>query len=717
MSGSFMELTIDQALQKGIEAHKARQFQEADKYYTAILEAQPEHPDANHNMGVLAVSVGKVQESILFFETAREANPNIAQFWLSYIDALIKLNRLVDAKAVLYQARGNGAEGDGFDKLERKLLQTAESLTSQNSSVNTALELRESGKFSQAINLLKDELNKFPLDANILALLSHCYILNENIEEAIIQFDKAKNLDPNNALVGWNEVRLLLKKKSVSEALVVARLTNKRFPNDVEGMGVLGSCLRANNELVESLSYLDKAIESKPNYAEALINRGLIHLSKENKVEALEDLEAAHRQKPHVREIWDLVIGLKTDFKEFAEAISLLDGMIKIDPGDEKLFVRMALCYQLLADFDLAIVAYKKALLIKPDYAEAYNNMGIALTEQGKLEEAIEAFNKAIIFQPNYADPYNNKANALKNQGKLEEAIQAYDKAMAIKPDNVDALNNTARLFYQTGQYEKAAKLFRKNTSSKGQMWLLKCLYHLDHQSKFCKQLDYLIDQGENNAIIGSYTSRSKIRYGINRENPFCNKPLQYVSKIDLAQKCDFKDIFVKGALKILSEGIVQSRKQNLLMKGSQTSGNVFGQMGPYRNRIQDIIRMEIENYRLRFIDSSEGLITSWPDSYKLDGWIVKMRNGGAIKPHMHDQGWISGSVYINVPPKLKKDSGNLVVCVESETSKIDEGDYSKNIDVVTGSLCLFPSSLLHYTIPFEADEDRIVMAFDIVPE
>ena len=48
-----MELTLDQALQKGVEAHKAGKAQEADQYYTAILKANPKHPDANHNMGVL----------------------------------------------------------------------------------------------------------------------------------------------------------------------------------------------------------------------------------------------------------------------------------------------------------------------------------------------------------------------------------------------------------------------------------------------------------------------------------------------------------------------------------------------------------------------------------------------------------------------------------------------------------------------------------------
>ena len=65
-----MELTLDQALKKGIEAHKSGQIQEADRLYTAILKVQPKHPDTNHNMGVLAVDVGKPQEALFFFKTA-----------------------------------------------------------------------------------------------------------------------------------------------------------------------------------------------------------------------------------------------------------------------------------------------------------------------------------------------------------------------------------------------------------------------------------------------------------------------------------------------------------------------------------------------------------------------------------------------------------------------------------------------------------------------
>ena len=116
-----MELTLDQALQKGIEAHKAGNVQEADRYYTAILKANPKHSDANHNMGILAVGVGNVEAALPFFKTALEANPKISQFWLSYIDALIKLDRMDDARAISGQAKSIGIKGDGFDQLEQKL--------------------------------------------------------------------------------------------------------------------------------------------------------------------------------------------------------------------------------------------------------------------------------------------------------------------------------------------------------------------------------------------------------------------------------------------------------------------------------------------------------------------------------------------------------------------------------------------------------------------
>ena len=71
---------------------------------------------------------------------------------------------------------------------------------------------------------------------------------------------------------------------------------------------------------------------------------------------------------------------------------------------------------------------------MKPDYAEAYNNMGNAIQDHGKLDEAIVSYEKAISLNPNYAEAYNNLGNAL----QIEENLigrQKLTKALAIKPD------------------------------------------------------------------------------------------------------------------------------------------------------------------------------------------------------------------------------------------------------------------------------------------
>ena len=94
------------------------------------------------------------------------------------------------------------------------------------------------------------------------------------------------------------------------------------------------------------------------------------------------------------------------------------------------------------------------------------------------------------------------------------------------------------------------------------------------------------------------------------------------------------------------------------------------------------------------------------------------MKNGGKIKPHIHDYGWLSGSIYINVPPKININSGDLVVSLNDKQNGIPKSNIDINsriIEVVTGSLCLFPASLFHYTIPFKSNEDRIVLAFDVM--
>jgi predicted Zn-dependent protease len=168
-----MKLTINQALQKAIQAHRLGKIKEADRLYTAILKAQPKHTDANHNLGLLAVSVGKVNESLPFLRTALEADPTVEQFWLSYIDALMKLGRKADVKAVFDQAKSKGVTGDGFNKLKKSLhhldLESDDTTSkAQNpplDQVQSLIDLNSQGQFQQAIEQSEALLKQFPESA------------------------------------------------------------------------------------------------------------------------------------------------------------------------------------------------------------------------------------------------------------------------------------------------------------------------------------------------------------------------------------------------------------------------------------------------------------------------------------------------------------------------------------------------------------------------
>ena len=120
-----MELTIEQALQQGIAAHKEGKLEEAERLYRAILQSQPTHPDANHNLGVIAVSVNKANAALSFFKTALETNPKIEQFWLSYIGTLLTENKTKAAKAAILDARKQGFDSEKINALENQLKQLA----------------------------------------------------------------------------------------------------------------------------------------------------------------------------------------------------------------------------------------------------------------------------------------------------------------------------------------------------------------------------------------------------------------------------------------------------------------------------------------------------------------------------------------------------------------------------------------------------------------
>ena len=618
-----MELTIDQALQQGIAAHEEGELQDAERLYRVVLQAQPNHPDANHNLGVLAVTVGKPLKAIPLFKLALEANPKIEQFWLSYIDALLRLERLDEAHKAL-------VDGGLCDVSEQ----------------NPGIFLRQIQEKLGLVTLSRDQ----PPQDQIDTLLEH-----------------------------YQAGRF-------AETEELGALLTREFPAFQFGWKVLGAVLAQTGRPNDAIVAYEKSVDLSPTDAQAHSNLGVA-------LKALGKLDGAEAS--------------------YKRAITL-------DPDLPAYHYNLGNTLRDLSRLEEAKSCYRRAIALKPDYSEAFANLANILEESGKITEALANYREAIAHNPNCVEAHNNLGGALKELGKPAEAEACYKRAIAVNPNFWEGHFNLGAIHESLGQLDEAEASFRqaialKQDSSLAHRHLLNCLFSQNKRTDFFEQLHYLISKGETNSVIGSMVCRSSLKYGMEVANPFCSDPLRYVVHTELISHCESKKALIAHTKSLVETDRLFAKSQRLLINGKQTSGNIFCLGDKYINDIAMMIRVEIEKYRLNFQGSSEGLFTHWPSDYMLKGWLVSMSSGGSLQPHIHEKGWVSGSLYINVPPKSTPDSGSLNVGIGEDSDGTDARlNRKETIDVETGSLVLFPSSLTHYTTPFHSEEDRVVLAFDV---
>jgi Tfp pilus assembly protein PilF len=545
-----MDLTIDKAIHLGLCAHENGDGQGAARFYRFVLNTEPDNAEANHNLGLLAVDEGLIEDALAFFARAIHANPNQESFWLSYIECHIKGGNLADAEKMLYDVRQAGISAKDLAPLEAHLASARHS--------------NETGK--KHGSLLAEKRKKRP---------------GKNNDERRKVSREVPSQDMLDTLL------FLYEAKQLPEAEALAISLTQDFPTHQAGWKVLGLTLKQMGRLDESLS---------PSYRST-------HLS--------------------------------------------------------------------------------------PSDAEAHNNLGGTLLEIGRFTDAKASFRQAITLEQDYVEAHYNLGLTLQKMDELALAAQSFRQVIALQGNFLDA-----------------------------EELLLKCLYSQEPSSDFLSRLRYMVDKNSVSAIVGSMVGRSKLKFGIQLTNPFCEEPLKYVVHRDLAEQFHFRDTFTSPVQRLISRHKFGDRFQSLLFNGRQTAGNVFTTEDEGLNEIQKIIRVEIQRYRSMFADSRDGLITQWPSSYKLNGWLVSMQSGGSLAPHIHESGWLSGSLYLQVPPKAGSDSGNLNVAIGMQS---DAGETVINeeetIDVRTGSLVLFPASVMHRTTPFQSEQDRVVLAFDMVPD
>ena len=444
-----MQLSVSEALKKGVEAHKAGQLQEAEKAYTNILKAQPNHPDANHNMGILAVGVGKPEASIPFFNTATVAKPQVVQFWLSYVNALIALGRIADGQAVLSEAlvqcaKAGESAAQAFELLQQKLIALgvagpglAKGNILDTVKLDKALRLAEKaakgGRVDEAIGIYQDILSKFPKHKSALKAFGL-------LASSAVKKQPEPPADQLQALVS------LYTQGQLKKALLQCRAMLEAFPKSVVLYNIAGAANVGLQRFDAAIDSYQQALKVNPNYADAYYNMGIALDSKGDPDAAIKSYKKAISLKPDYADAYANIGFALNNKGDLDGAITSYQKVLTIDPNNAQAYNNMGNSFKDKGDLVAAIKSYSHAVRLKPDYAEAYNNRGSALIDRSDPLAAVESYKKALEINPEFVEVYNNLGVALGNIGRCGEAVDCYSQALKIKPDYADAKLNLATL-------------------------------------------------------------------------------------------------------------------------------------------------------------------------------------------------------------------------------------------------------------------------------
>jgi len=679
-----VELTIDKALQKGIEAHKAGQIQEADKFYTAILQSQPKHPDANHNLGVLAASANKVGAALLLFKTALEANPKIEQFWLSYIDALIKEKQFDNAKQVLDQAKRQGVAREKLNVLETQLPLTAQVNEPKSSAHKKSLEFSEKRK-----KLTEQKKQK---KAKKIKATSPSEVEVNNL---LHQFQTARYGDAEKLALSlterfphhnfsWKVLAEIFKKVGrTPKALVAGQKAVEIDSQDPAAHFNLGITLQELGRLDEAEASYTQAIALRPGYAEAHGNLGvtLKELGRLNEADVC--YEQAIKLKPDYAEAHSNLGVTLQELGRLEEAKISYTQAIVLQPDYAEAYSNLGNTLQELGRLEEAEVSLRQAIALKPDLAEVHNNLGNALQELGRLDKAKISYTQAIVLKPDYAEAHSNLGNTLQELGRLKEAEASYTQAIALKPDFALAHYGLGKVLYIKGNEDLALKSIVKANDLEPQLKDYELLLSVLGARKSRKGDKVAVsDASDITALTGLISS------------PLILNRVVEPELITSLYEMDFIQLDKTKRSGLLASGKKDPRYGNGIVS---PDFNLFNDTRPIIQKLaEDLTKIVIKALK--------------SDIYIYDSFFNIFSAGGGLTPHAH-----LGTLDRIAGLDIGKQKYSLVYYLSIGDQNCREPgilkfyDPGENILPCEGMIAIFPASRMHSAV-YGGKTDRVII-------
>ena len=250
-------------------------------------------------------------------------------------------------------------------------------------------------------------------------------------------------------------LRLADKKVSVGnfqEAQKICKDILERFPKNKKALKSLKSMQIGS---VKKHPHPNDPPNSILNPVVTLFNCGEVNNALEHSIKLLETF-------PNSALLHNFCGAANAALGRFDIAIIGYKNATSIKPDFADAFFNMGVAQKELGQLGKAISSYKAVLNIDPKHSDSWNNLGIIYEEQGFPDKALKSFDKATSINRNHINAYFNKANALRDKGRIKEAISSYKTVLNINPNFVQAYTSIGAILRQQGKTEKAIENYKK---------------------------------------------------------------------------------------------------------------------------------------------------------------------------------------------------------------------------------------------------------------
>jgi tetratricopeptide (TPR) repeat protein/Txe/YoeB family toxin of Txe-Axe toxin-antitoxin module len=394
--------------QLGLTLANQRNYHGAIKYFTKVLQIDPNDAQAYCNRGQTLARMEDKQGAIEDYNKALQINLNYA---------------------LAYKNRG--------------------------------VTRREMGDYQGAIEDYNKALQINPSDDEAYYNRGNVLVLElKDYQGAIADYSESLRINPKNALAYFNRGNAHLFVRNYQKAIADFKQTLKVDPHFAEAKENLSLALAAIENNQEEITDTNQSLQD--TLAAVYDNRGVLCSKQGDYQRAISNYNQALQINPINPIAYYNRGNARFQLGDAQGAIADYDQAIKLNPNDAGSYLNRGIVRAELGDIQRAIVDYTQALQINPNFAAGYNNRGIARMKLEDIQGAIADYNEALRLNPKLVDAYLNRGTAHFDIGNYGEAIRDESQALSLNPNDADAYYNRGNAYRKLGDFAKALKDFQK---------------------------------------------------------------------------------------------------------------------------------------------------------------------------------------------------------------------------------------------------------------